>query len=175
MVLLGAVGISVDVGRIVAVHRSAQNSADAVALAMGKDCVVLGGLASTGYSQYIRTTPAIGEGQAQSLTNGSCGSGFVTATATETMNYSIAKVFGMTDTLVTRKATARWGQLASGVIFPFTFSNCAFPDTFATGNGSTPGTRMILYGQGVRQSVHAMTTPQAKALTPRGSSSAAAS
>lgn len=150
VLLLGAVGISVDVGRVVAVHRSAQNSADAVALAMGKDCVVRGGLAaSAGYDRYIRTTPAIGEGQAQSLTDGSCGEVLVTATARETMNYSIAKVFGMTDTLVTRPATATWRQLASGVIFPFTFSNCAFPDTFTAGNSATPGTLMMLYGEGV--------------------------
>ena len=86
VLLLGAVGISIDVGRVVAVTRSAQNSADAVALAMGKDCVVRGGLASAGYNQYIRTVPAIGEGQTQSLTSGSCGSGSVTATASAGKN-----------------------------------------------------------------------------------------
>ena len=139
VVFVGAVGISVDVGRVVAVHRSAQNSADAVALAMGKDCVARGGLASGGYNRYIRTTPAIGEGQAQSLTDGSCGSGFVTATATETMNYSIAKVFGMTDTLVKRKATARWGQLASGVHLPVHLLELRLSRRLCDGNGTTPG------------------------------------
>lgn len=152
VLLLGVVGISVDVGRVVAVTRSAQNSADAVALAMGKDCVVRGGLAAAGYNQYIRTVPAIGEGQTQSLSAGSCGSGSVTATASETMNYSIAKVLGMTNTDRSRSATATWGQLASGVIFPFTFSNCAFPDAFTAGTASTPGTLLMLYSFNVRPS-----------------------
>ncbi len=149
VLLLGAVGISVDAARAVAVTRSAQNSADAVALAMGKDCVVQGGLSAAGYNRFIRTDPAIGNGQSQSLTAGSCGSGFVTARATETMDYTFAKVVGMTDTPRAREATAKWGQLASGVIFPFTFSNCAFPDTFTAGTSVTPGTLMMLYGQGV--------------------------
>lgn len=148
--LISAVGISVDVGRTVAVTRSAQNSADAVALAMAKDCVVQGGLSPAGYDRFIRTVPAIGNGQSQSLTAGSCSSGFVTARANETMDYTIAKLFGMTNTARSRQATARWGQLASGVIFPFAFSNCSFPDTFTSGTSSTPGTLLMLYGQGVR-------------------------
>lgn len=151
VLLLGVVGVSVDVGRAVAVTRSAQNSADAVALAMGKDCVGAGGRPAAAYDRFIRTGPAIGNGQSQSLTAGSCGEGFVEATARETMNYTFSKVFGMSDTLRTRPATARWGQLASGVIFPFTFSNCAFPDAFTAGNSVTPGTLMMLYGQGVRE------------------------
>lgn len=150
MLLLGALGIALDVSRAVAVTRSAQNSADSVALAMAKDCVVRGGL-STGYDQYIRTGPAIGEGQSQSLTDGSCGAGFVTATATETMNYSVSKIFGVNDTVRSRPATATWGQLASGVIFPFTFSNCAFPDDFTAGDNSSPGTLLMLYSFGVRE------------------------
>ena len=39
VLLIGVVGMCIDIGRAVAVTRSAQNSADAVALAMGKDCV----------------------------------------------------------------------------------------------------------------------------------------
>lgn len=149
VVLLGAVGVSIDVGRAVAVTRSAQNSADAVALAMAKDCVVRGGLSGAGYNGYIRTGAAIGKGQSQSLAAGSCGSGSITATARETMDYTFAKIVGMSNTLKSRPATAKWGQLASGEIFPFTFSSCAFPDTFTAGNGATPGTLMMLYGQGV--------------------------
>lgn len=151
VLLLGAVGISVDVARAVAVTRSAQNSADSVALAMARDCVVRGGLSSAGYDRFIRTGPAIGNGQSQSLTAGSCSSGStgVTATAIETMDFTFAKVFGMTNTLRSRQATARWGQLASGVIFPFAFSNCSFPDAFRAGTSVTPGDLMMLYGQGV--------------------------
>jgi Flp pilus assembly protein TadG len=151
VVLLGAVGVAVDIGRVVAVTRSAQNSADAVALAMGKDCVARGGLVSGGYDRFVRTTPAIGEGQTQNLSDGSCGAGYVTAAAHETMNYSIAKILGMTNTTRTRSATATWGQLASGVIFPFTFSNCAFPDTFTSGTTAAPGTPLMLYSFGVRE------------------------
>jgi hypothetical protein len=150
VILLGAVGIAVDVSRAVAVTRSAQNSADAVALAMGKDCVgPRRSLSPAGYDRFIRTGPAIGNGQSQTLEAGGCGAGYVTATATETMDYTFAKVFGASNTVRTRPATATWGELAAGVIFPFTFSNCAFPDTFTQGNATAPGTPMMLYGQGV--------------------------
>ena len=154
VVLLGAVGLSVDIARAVAVTRSAQNSADAVALAMAKDCVVRGALSGAGYDRYVRTTPAVGNGQSQRLVNGSCASGSdgVTAAADETMNYTFAQVVGMTNTVRTRQATAKWGQLLSGVIFQFTFSTCAFPDSFASGNATTPGTLMMLYGQTTRTS-----------------------
>jgi Flp pilus assembly protein TadG len=152
VLLLGAVGISVDAARAVAVTRSAQNSADAVALARAKDCVLRGAPSGAGYNRYIRTTAAIGNGQSQSLVSGSCASGSVgvTARASEAMNFTFAKVVGMTNTLRARQATAKWGQLASGVIFPFTFSTCAFPNSFTSGTATTQGTLMMLYGQGVR-------------------------
>lgn len=150
--LLAVVAIAVDVGRAVAVTRSAQNSADAVTLAMAKDCVQRGGLAAGGYDSYIRTSGAIGTGQSAALTAGSCPAGFVTATAEETMNYSFAKVIGMTETTLDRPATAKWSQLSSGVIFPFTFSSCAFPDSFTPGDATTPGTPLMLYGQVDRES-----------------------
>ena len=151
-VLLAAVAIAVDVGRAVAVTRSAQNSADAVTLAMAKDCVQRGVLSAGGYDSYIRTSSAIGNGQTASLTAGSCAAGSVTATAHETMNYSFAKVIGMTNTTLDRPATAKWSQLSSGVIFPFTFSACAFPDSFTPGDATTEGTKLMLYGQGRRTS-----------------------
>jgi hypothetical protein len=153
ILLVGAVGIAVDVSRVVAVTRSAQNSADAVALAMGKDCVgPRRSLSPAGYDRFIRTGPAIGHGQSQRLEAGGCGAGFITARASEPMDYTFAQVFGATDTVRSRPATVRWGELAAGIIFPFTFSNCAFPDTFTQGNVTTPGTLMMLYGNGVRTS-----------------------
>jgi Flp pilus assembly protein TadG len=145
--LLAVVAIAVDVGRAVAVARSAQNSADAVTLSMARDCVERGGLSPAGYTTYIRAAAAIGNGQTADLTAGSCPAGFVTATAHETVNYTFAKVIGMTNTTVNRPATAKWSQLSAGVIFPFTFSACAFPDSFTTGNATTPGTALMLYGQ----------------------------
>jgi Flp pilus assembly protein TadG len=150
--LLGVVAIAVDVGRAVAVTRSAQNSADSVALAMAKDCVGRGGLSAAGYNRYIRTSSAIGNGQTANLTAGSCAAGFVTATARETMNYSFARVIGMTNTTSHRPATAKWSQLNAGVIFPFAFSACSFPDSFTTGNATTQGTLLMLYGQVDRMS-----------------------
>jgi hypothetical protein len=145
--LLAVVAIAVDVGRAVAVARSAQNSADAVTLAMARDCVERGGLSPAGYNTYIRASAAIGNGQTANLTAGSCPAGSVTATAHETIDYTFAKVIGMTNTTVNRPATAKWSQLSAGVIFPFTFSACAFPDSFTTGNATTPGTALMLYGQ----------------------------
>ena len=151
-VLLASVAIAVDVGRAVAVTRSAQNSADAVALAMAKDCVLRGGIPAGREDDYIRATSAIGNGQNAKLTDGSCDDedSFVTATADETMDYSFAKIVGLTDTSLDRPATARWGQLSSGFIFPFTFSTCAFPDSFTAGDATTQGTKLMLYGNGVR-------------------------
>jgi hypothetical protein len=150
VLLLGAVAIATDVSRAVAVTRSAQNSADAVALAMAKDCVgPRRSLSPAGYDRFIRTAPAIGKGQSQTLEDGGCDAGFVKARATETMDYTFAKVLGMSNTVRSRPAIARWGELASGVIFPFTFSACAFPDSFTSGNTTTPGTLMMLYGNGV--------------------------
>ena len=137
--------IAVDVGRAVAVTRSAQNSADAVTLAMAKDCVERGALSAAGYDRYIRTTPAIGKGQTADLTAGSCIAGFVKATAHETMDFSFAKVIGMTNTTRNRPATAKWSQLSAGVIFPFMFSACAFPDSFTIGKDLP--TLLMLYGQ----------------------------
>jgi hypothetical protein len=150
--LLAAMSIAVDVGRAVAVTRSAQNSADAVTLAMAKDCVERGGLSPSGYDSYIRTAPAIGKGQTAGLTAGSCASGFVTATARETLDYTFAKVIGMTSTTMKRPATAKWSQLSAGIIFPFTFSACAFPDSFTTGSATASGTLLMLYGQTYRTS-----------------------
>ncbi len=156
VLLLGAVGIAIDVSRAVAVTRSAQNSADAVALAMGRDCVEHGSLSPTAaYDAFIRTGPAIGDGQSQTLEAGGCAAGFVKARATETMDYTFSKVFtalvGAPDTTTrSRPATVRWGEMTAGFIFPFTFSNCAFPDTFVSGHDTTPGTLMMLYGQKVR-------------------------
>jgi hypothetical protein len=151
--MLGAAGIAIDVGRTVAVTRSAQSSADAVALAMGKDCVgPRRSLSPGGYDRFIRTGPAIGHGQSQTMVAGGCTAGFVTARATETMDYTVSKIFGAADTVRSRPATVKWGELSSGVIFPFTFSNCAFPDSFTQGNATTPGSLMMLYGQGVRTS-----------------------
>jgi hypothetical protein len=159
LILLGAVGIAVDVSRAVAVTRSAQNSADAVALAMGKDCVgPRRGLSPDGYDRFIRTEPTTGNGQSQTLAAGGCAAGFVTARATEAMDYTFSKVFGASNTTRSRSATAKWGELSAGIIFPFTFSNCAFPDSFTQGNsgtqgdGSSPGTLMMLYGQTTRTS-----------------------
>jgi hypothetical protein len=153
VLLIGVVGICIDIGRAVAVTRSAQNSADAVALAMGKDCVgPRRSLSPSGYDRFIRTGPAIGNGQSQAMVAGGCAAGFVKARATETMDYTFSKVLGVTDTVRNRTATVKWGELASGVIFPFTFSNCAFPDSFTQGNATTPGTLMMLYGQTTRTS-----------------------
>ena len=80
--LFGVVAIAVDISRAVAVTRSAQNSADAVALAMAKDCVgPRRSMSPAGYDRFIRTGPAIGNGQSQILEAGGCAAGFVTARA----------------------------------------------------------------------------------------------
>jgi Flp pilus assembly protein TadG len=138
LALLVGVAFATDVGRYVVEARRAQNSADATVLALATDCVFAGGPIAD-YSPYRRAD--------QSINPPVCGSGKATITVTTPITDGILLKQSVGE--VDRSATARFGELTSGVIFPFTFSACAFPDTFTQGNATTPGTYMMLYGQGV--------------------------
>jgi Flp pilus assembly protein TadG len=145
LILLGAVGIAVDVSRAVAVTRSAQNSADAVALAMAKDCARTGSLAPpASYDRFIRPESAIGNGQSQARTAGSCPEGFVTARAEENMDYTFSQVFGASDTDRARSATARWGTVNGATTAPVVISQCTFDTAMATTGGTFPSAEVII-------------------------------
>jgi hypothetical protein len=144
VVVLAVFAFAVDTGIAIAGTRSAQNSADAAALASALDCAR--GVAAPAPAPYLQ--------EGQTAPTPPCGTNSVTVEVTKTQDYTFGKIVGLDDYDVKRSATAKWGALNSGVIFPFTFSTCAFPDsiTYGTANPATAGTLMMLYGQGVRSS-----------------------
>jgi Flp pilus assembly protein TadG len=121
-VLLVAMALSVDVGSAVAGHRSAQNSADASALAVATDCSRTGAVSSA--APYLKT------GQVAQLPS-DCGGGSVTVKVTKTQDYTAGKVAGLDNYNVSGSATAKWGALGSQTgTFPITISTCAFTIAF---------------------------------------------
>jgi hypothetical protein len=131
-----------DGGRGIVAQRQTQNAADAGALAKATDC--LKGT-STDFAPYETNGAVLDDDPADPEPD--C----LNSDTTVWMKRTISPSFnlGLTDRVVRRSATAKWGALTSGVIFPFTFSTCAFPDTFTQGSSTTTGTLMMLYGQGV--------------------------
>jgi len=118
VMLLGAVALATDGSALVVAKRSAQNSADAAALALAQDCMRPGGTCPSSSSPYLRS------GQTSSV---STGAGSVTVKVDERVNYNFATVLGRSGDTVTRSATARWGALTTATApFPITISTCAF-------------------------------------------------
>jgi hypothetical protein len=141
LLMLATFAFAVDTGIAIAGTRSAQNSADAAALASALDCARGNPApAPAGYLQEGQTAPTP-----------PCGTNSVTVDVSKTQDYTFGKIVGLDTYDVNRSATAKWGALNSGIIFPFTFSTCAFPDSFTYGTAAPPtaGTLMMLYGQGV--------------------------
>ena len=120
-VLLVMAAFSVDIGSAVAIARSAQNSADAAALAIATDCARDAGASSP--------TPYLTNGQTGTATG--CNGGSVTATVSRTKDWSFGKLAGLGAYTKTRQATAKWGALGSSRgVFPLTISTCAFTIQF---------------------------------------------
>jgi hypothetical protein len=130
-----------DGGRGVLARRQTQNAADAGALAKATDCAK--GVTTTSFTAYETNGAVLDDTKPAP----DCDGGDTTVWMKKDINVMFAPGGG--NRTVRRPATARWGELTSGVIFPFTFSACAFPDTFTQGTSTTPGTLMMLYGQGV--------------------------
>jgi hypothetical protein len=141
LVMLAMFAFAVDTGIAIAGTRSAQNSADAAALAGALNCAR--GVAAPAPAPYLQ--------EGQTAPTPPCGSNSVTVDVSKTQDYTFGKIVGLDNYDVKRSATAKWGALNSGEIFPFTFSTCAFPDSITYGEQTPPtaGTLMMLYGQGV--------------------------
>lgn len=141
VVMLAMFAFAVDTGMAIAGTRSAQNSADAAALAGALNCAR--GVAAPSPTPYLQ--------EGQTAPTPPCNSNSVTVDVSKTQDYTFGKIVGLDNYDLSRSATAKWGALNSGVIFPFTFSACAFPDTITYGTATPPtaGTLMMLYGQGV--------------------------
>jgi Flp pilus assembly protein TadG len=136
VILLAGVALSLDVGRFVVEHRSAQNSADARALAIGTDCARTGApLAVSKYATYLRST--------QTANAPSCGGGTVTVTVTKNVNYTFGGVLGLLNQNVARTARVKWGQLTSATgTFPIVIPQCGL-------SGLTLGTLVTLFSDDV--------------------------
>jgi Flp pilus assembly protein TadG len=110
-ILVGA-GLAIDVGQYVAAARSAQNSADATALAVATDCALLGAPIAD-YSPYRK--------DGQTITAPVCGSGEATiAVNKEVDGLFLTQSAGTVD----RSATAKWGTLAKATTLPIVVAVC---------------------------------------------------
>jgi hypothetical protein len=130
--LLVGVAFATDVGRYVLEARSAQNSADATALAVATDCARgVGPIAD--YSPYRKAD--------QTINTPACGSGQTTITVTTPIDDGIllAQSVGEVD----RSATAKWGGVGAADTIPLTLSECDFQRI--TAGGMPTGTQTVYF------------------------------
>jgi Flp pilus assembly protein TadG len=123
-VLIG-VGFAIDVGQYVVAARSAQNTADATALAVATDCA-LTGAPNADYSPYRKP--------GQTISAPACGSGEATITAAKDVDgLFLQQSAGAVD----RTATARWGTLAAANVLPIVIASCEFSQALLDGSSDT--------------------------------------
>lgn len=116
-ILLGCVGLAIDVGTASASVRAVQNSADAAALAAANDC-------ARGNSTSHRDVEFWYGNNAQATCIMSTGT--ATASATKTID----RFFGTQQTTAYREATAKWspsGLLKATTVMPIIIAACEFP------------------------------------------------
>lgn len=111
-IFVGA-GLAIDVGQYVVHARSAQNSADATALAVATDCALTGAPISD-YSPYRKS--------GQTITTPTCGSG--EASIAVTKNVDGLFLPNITAGAVNRSATARWGSITGASTLPIAIARC---------------------------------------------------
>lgn len=112
-VFVGA-ALAIDVGRYVVEARSAQNSADATALAVATDCA-LEGTPIADYTPYHKDE--------QTISAPACGANQATITVTKQVDQTfLRRTVGDVD----RSATARWGTLGSAATLPIVIADCEF-------------------------------------------------
>jgi Flp pilus assembly protein TadG len=129
---------SVDIGSAVAITRSAQNSADAAALAVATDCSRTGAPSSV--------TPYLTTGQVPVAMTPACnsgGTGAVKVTVSRTKDWTFGKLVGLGSYTKTRSATAKWGALGEATgTFPITVAICGV-------QGAVQGAIITLYSDDV--------------------------
>ena len=146
-ILIGA-ALAIDVGRYVLEARSAQNSADATALAVATDCALTG-------SPIVDYTPYRKDGQTTNTP--ACGSNEATITVTKTVDQTFLQQ-SVGD--VNRSATAKWGTIGTASTLPIVIADCEFTADFGetvtlylddpkpqTGCSSLPGGFSQLLGE----------------------------
>jgi Flp pilus assembly protein TadG len=120
-ILIGA-GFAIDVGQYVVSARSAQNTADATALAVATDCVNNGSPIAD-YSPYRKP--------GQTTNAPVCGANETTITTTKTVGGLFLK---QTAGDVNRSATAKWGSLSAAATLPIVISDCEFDEARLNGD-----------------------------------------
>lgn len=120
-ILIGA-ALAIDVGQYVVDARSAQNTADATALAVATDCANNGSPIAD-YSPYRKP--------GQTINSPACGSNETTITATKTVGGLLLSV---TAGDVDRSATAKWGTLNTANTLPIVMSDCEFDEARLNGD-----------------------------------------
>ncbi len=119
--LLGG-GLAIDVGQYVVEARSAQNTADATALAVATDCAI-GGSPIADYSPYRQP--------GQTITSPACGDGVATITTTKDVGGLLLR---QTAGSVSRTAEARWGTLGQATTVPIVISDCELSEARLDGD-----------------------------------------
>jgi hypothetical protein len=131
--IFAGAGLAIDVGQYVVHARSAQNSADATALAVATDCA-LSGSPIADYSPYRK--------DGQTITTPACQDGAATITVTKDVEGLFLP--SVTAGAVNRTATARWGTLVSATAIPLTIADCEF-DRVLFGDLSSRVDDIIIY------------------------------
>jgi Flp pilus assembly protein TadG len=135
VILIGAVSLSIDVGRIYSERRELQNGADASSLAVAYDCAS-GDCGSSAHQydlaeEYADANARDGLAKADDVTVNLGEQTVRVQTATEdatrdtdTFDMMLARVIGIADFPVTAEATVAWGSPRGGSTLPIIFSRC---------------------------------------------------
>lgn len=133
VIFVGA-GLAIDVGQYVVNARSAQNSADATALAVATDCALAVDPGTVDYSPYRKN--------GQTITTPACQNDAATITVTKDVEGLFLP--SVTAGAVNRSATAKWGTLISATAIPLAIADCEF-DRVLFGNLDSPVDDIIIY------------------------------
>jgi hypothetical protein len=133
--MLAMFAFAVDTGIAIAGTRSAQNSADAVALASALNCARGAGAPNP--------APYLQEGQTAPTPPCDFGTNSVTVEVSRTQDYTFGKIVGLDDYVVKRSATAKWGGVGAADTVPLTMSECDFQRI--TAGGMPTGTQTVYF------------------------------
>jgi hypothetical protein len=150
-VLLGLVGLTIDVGAMYRERRELQNGADAAALAIAEECALGSALCNTAAAGPTAQTYAAGNAsdgyaavEALQINHGqhtvTIQTGTLNADGTTLLDPFFAEVVGFDGATVHAKAIAQWGNPASLIGLPLIISMCEFP-----GAAQLPSPEQILF------------------------------
>jgi Flp pilus assembly protein TadG len=131
VVLLGAVSLSVDAGRVLSERRELQNGADAASLAVASDCASgdCGSSMNTA-EEYADANASDDRAWVDDVTIDMGAQTVRVHTVTEdsdgdnNFDMTFARVIGIADFPVTAEATVAWGSPRGGSTLPIIFSKC---------------------------------------------------